>query len=236
MILPRRPLEVDGTKVVIQVFGSIALFILVVVAGPMYVEAHFPYHNQLFCLFCHSFSSQTCAGTKYATQSACVKLTRKYRRRARLAPGERLAAERVLKLVSDFKPGDSTSYGNDDDWYVTCSQRIPLRVPHSGRSGGARHKLEAREPTRIHAYYSPICLGPLKGMGVGSEPTNVCTLHVCKHSFHAPCLVTWYLIGRHSCPTCRAEYVSEQIRTKEGYRSPVRTGVGVVRNVFRRPS
>ena len=45
MILPRRPLEVDGTKVVIQVFGSIALFILVVVAGPMYVEAHFPYVN-----------------------------------------------------------------------------------------------------------------------------------------------------------------------------------------------
>lgn len=36
------------------------------------------------------------------------------------------------------------------------------------------------------------------------------TLRACQHTFHAPCLVSWFLIERYDCPVCRRTYFQHE--------------------------
>lgn len=44
------------------------------------------------------------------------------------------------------------------------------------------------------------------------DQEQILQLDVCSHMFHAECLVSWVVIGKISCPICRAVYFG---KTKE---------------------
>ena len=46
----------------------------------------------------------------------------------------------------------------------------------------------------------------------GNVEEDVLSLRVCGHSFHAGCLVSWFLIGRFDCPLCKAKYFDRPIK------------------------
>lgn len=35
---------------------------------------------------------------------------------------------------------------------------------------------------------------------------DVLTLNTCKHSFHAACLTSWFLLEKYNCPVCKGKY------------------------------
>ncbi|KAF2676817.1 hypothetical protein K458DRAFT_396542 [Lentithecium fluviatile CBS 122367] len=48
-----------------------------------------------------------------------------------------------------------------------------------------------------------------------AEAEEVLRLNVCSHEFHAECLTSWFVIGKFSCPICRAVYFGKGKEGKE---------------------
>ncbi|KAF1919361.1 hypothetical protein BDU57DRAFT_139278 [Ampelomyces quisqualis] len=43
-----------------------------------------------------------------------------------------------------------------------------------------------------------------------SPPDSILKLHTCSHTFHAECLVSWFVLRKTTCPICRTPYISEE--------------------------
>jgi hypothetical protein len=46
-----------------------------------------------------------------------------------------------------------------------------------------------------------------------SDPEPILKLHTCSHTFHAECLVSWFVLRKTTCPICRAPYISKEDMT-----------------------
>jgi hypothetical protein len=43
-----------------------------------------------------------------------------------------------------------------------------------------------------------------------SDPEAILKLHTCSHTFHAECLVSWFVLRKTTCPICRTAYISKE--------------------------
>ena len=51
---------------------------------------------------------------------------------------------------------------------------------------------------------------PWSGRDIDREAEqDILTLHVCLHTFHAACIVSWFLLRRYDCPLCKAHYLDQ---------------------------
>jgi hypothetical protein len=45
---------------------------------------------------------------------------------------------------------------------------------------------------------------------LSDETEPILKLHTCSHTFHAECLVSWFVLRKTTCPICRAPYISKE--------------------------
>jgi hypothetical protein len=42
------------------------------------------------------------------------------------------------------------------------------------------------------------------------QPDSILKLRTCSHTFHAECLVSWFVLRKTTCPICRTAYISKE--------------------------
>ncbi|KAH6673309.1 hypothetical protein B0J14DRAFT_46564 [Halenospora varia] len=134
-------------------------------------------------------------------------IRRRRRRRMFAPPKQRLDARKKLDAVTTSSASEdnadrkSSCQGQDSECAICLNELF-----HQG--GGGENP---RSPT---SQTTSSAINILDRLQAG----EVLTLKKCHHSFHASCLTSWYLLERHDCPVCRADYfkgVSDE--KKEGW-------------------